>query len=215
MKAEKSDPPEPPPRNPLRVMASITSSVSSEVNFKWRFFAASCVKTHMVIKRFYRRQLSRPKRRQTGWKLRQWTRVPRQRRIRWRLKQKKMTHRLRPSKKIQVRMRGAKKRKIHLVDAKTFRALFPAWVEGGRKKCGRKMLSVELGVKISGRHDSCCSQVEIFEEKLGSYGGTFLGSVHKKRNEGQLLCCGTFCEHLIIGNSSLTLRVRSKRRLKG
>lgn len=38
MKTEKPDPPEPPPRNPLRVMASISSEVNFSTFFRFRDF---------------------------------------------------------------------------------------------------------------------------------------------------------------------------------
>lgn len=40
MKAEKPDPPEPPPRNPLRVMASLSSEVN--LHFIKILFSANC-----------------------------------------------------------------------------------------------------------------------------------------------------------------------------
>lgn len=44
MKTEKPDPPEPPPRNPLRVMASISSEVS--LHFIKITFEDACKHSH-------------------------------------------------------------------------------------------------------------------------------------------------------------------------
>lgn len=151
MKAEKSDPPEPPPRNPLRVMASITNSLSSEVNFKWSFLS---VKIHMAIKRSYRKRPSRPRQRRTGWKLKRTTRVPKRQRIRRKLKRKKMTHRLRLWRKFQVRVKfwvWVRERSGNLISLmwKLFSSAFLGnKIFGGKKSFGFKGLRWDMAIVI-------------------------------------------------------------------